>query len=76
MKLGDLGGGHFFACRREADNVGEHDGEHTFFGAREPTRPFADKPRDQSAGDVASERAQAVEHGVERVARALLISRK
>jgi hypothetical protein len=33
-EVGDLGGGHFFAYRCEAHDVGEHDGEHTFFGPR------------------------------------------
>ena len=64
-EVGDLGGGHFFAGRCEADDVGEHDGEHAFFGAgADPA--LLDKPHDQSAGHVASEGAQAVEHRVER----------
>ena len=70
MKLGDLGGGHFFAGRSEADDVGEHDGEHTFFGSRADPA-FLDKPHDQRAGDVASEGPQPVEHGVERSRQAI-----
>ena len=38
-EAGDLGGGHSFARRCEADDVGEHDGKHTFFCFPRPLGP-------------------------------------
>src|SRR5262249_5622259 len=67
---GDLGGGHFFARRCEADDVSEHDGKHAFFGPRADSA-LLNKPHDQSPGHVASERAQAVEHRIERSRQAI-----
>jgi hypothetical protein len=63
-EVGDLGSGHFFACRCEAGDVSEHDGEHTFFGPS--VHPaLLNKRHDQSAGYVAPERMQTVEHCIE-----------
>jgi hypothetical protein len=31
MNSANLDSGHSFACRCEADDIGEHNGEHTFF---------------------------------------------
>src|ERR1700733_11030125 len=73
-KVGDLSRGHFLACRCKADDVCEHDCEHSFFGPR--THPaFLNKLYNQSAGDVSSERTQTVEHSVERSCQAINLAK-
>src|SRR3974390_1970206 len=64
-EFGDLDGRFCFACRGEADDVREYDGEYAFLCPR-TNLAFLDQPHDQRARNIASKGPQTVEHRVER----------